>query len=513
MYMEISPTDSLVLITSHLGKSIKWNISNFSRTKMVMNKMRFDDINNFFLTLSDHQQQSIFDTLCEIKETFNDAHTLSNTQKTLTEQVTRLYAFFPLDELRRYIALQAKIIYPPDLKENYSVADVNPARTYLKHEYKGLVMLVIALRIMIPIWGEYLSVNIKRVGSAFKEHLAVKLLTRTELMTSPEMVRLVNYLEATNFKKQDRDNAILRGISNDELPDYILSGLLVRGLAIGEVNASEEGGSIITNIFARLRHAINDLSRRSVQVQEKFRIDDKEGEDNSSKLEQYKNVQSVSIGDIEIHKYFITRSQDLALSVDKTLDLDKLKSSLELVSRMGAFVFELHNVLLVQWVLSRKVPARVIHELTASDMLSAMAVTQALLWHWGLLDLALIVTSSRGQLSEFSPPKKQAKKTTTQILNTIYPYQTKTTSKSNTKNVAHRAADDYEKSIRGFWLLANVPKGLEEYHQSLLQGDRWMCPHDLLPQLTDLIVHVHQTMKEQENESTTTNHTAINTDI
>jgi hypothetical protein len=51
--------------------------------------------------------------------------------------------------------------------------------------------------------------------------------------------------------------------------------------------------------------------------------DDKEGEDNSSKLEQYKNVQSVSIGDIEIHKYFITRSQDLALSVDKTLDLEK----------------------------------------------------------------------------------------------------------------------------------------------------------------------------------------------
>ena len=503
MRMSLSSTNKEILELSHMGKTLRWDISNFGRTKMVKDGEDFREINNFYASLEPARQQNIFDTYVEIKNLFSVVLNFQEMQDELVRLTTQLYGYISLDELRHYVAYHAKVVYPNALKEKYDADDTNKARTYLKHEYKGLVLLVLATRLMIPIWGEYLSLNLKRL-SGFKEYLALKLLVNTEVIDCDEMVRLRDYVETTGISKNDRDNAVIRGTSSEELPEYILATLVVRELSIGSIDASKEGTrSIITNVFARVRNAVRDISRRPTQIQEKFRMDDVEGEDKSSRLEQYKNVQSVSVGDVEIHKFFVNKHTELALKVDPTIDLDKLKQCLTLTRRLGTFDIGKHNVLLVQWVLSRKVPARVIHELTASELLGTMAVTQALLWHWDFKDLALLVTSSldteRMPISNSS--FKQAKKQTTQILNELFPYQTNTASKSNSKNCAHRACDELEKSIRSHFLIANAPHGLkQDLTEELAVNGDWICPNDLLTQLTDMIVHVHQTMKLQEKE-------------
>lgn len=500
MQMSLSARNKEILEITHMGKTIEWDISNFGRTKMVKDEEDFREINAFYAMMEPARQQNIYDVYLKIKDLFSVVMNFNESQRELTSLVSELYGYVSLDELRHYVAFHAKVIYPDVLKEEYDVNDTNQARTYLKREYSGLVLLVLATRLMIPIWGEYLNLNLKRL-SGFKEYLAMKLLASTEVLYCDEMIRLRQYVDTTGITKNDRDNAVIRGISSEELPDYILAILVVRELSIGAIDASKEGSrSIITNVFARVRNSVRDISRRPTQIQEKFRLDDVEGEDKSSRLEQYKNVQSVSIGDIEIHKFFVNQYRELALKVDPTLDMDKLKACLTLTRRLGTFNIDNHNLLLVQWVLSRKVPARVIRELTASELLGAMAVTQALLWHWGYLDLALLVTSALDteRMPMTNSSRKQAKKQTTLILNELFPYQTNTASKSNSKNCAHRSADEFEKAVRSHFLLARVPTGLKAYHEEQTVNGDWMCPNDLLTQLTDLFVHVHKTMKEQE---------------
>lgn len=502
MMFALSESTKEILEVSHLGKTLSWDISNFGRTKMIKDKEDFREINNFFSMLEHVRQQNIFDVYVEIKDLFVVAMNFHEMQNELVRLTTKLYGYIDLDELRHYIAFHAKVVYPDSLKEEYDVNDTNQARTYLKHEYSGLVLLVLGTRMMIPVWGEYLTLNLKRL-SGFKEYHALKLLSNTEIISCPEMMRLREYVETTGISKNDRDNAVIRGTSSEELPEYLLSILVVRELSIGSIDASKEGTrSIITNVFARVRNAVRDISRRPTQIQEKFKLDDVEGEDKSSRLEQYKNVQSVAVGDIEIHKYFVNRQEDLALKVDPTLDLDKLKTCMTMTKRMGTFDINNHNVLLVQWVLSRKVPARVIRELTASELLGAMAVTQALLWHWGFLDLALMVTSTLDteRMPITNTSRKQAKKETTKILNELFPYQTNTASKSNSKNCAHRAADDFEKMVRSHYLLTQVPNGLKAYFDEITINGDWICPNDLLTQLTDLIVHIHYTLRNKERE-------------
>lgn len=503
MMMSLSPTSKEVLELSHLGKTIRWDISNFGRTKMVKDAEDFREINKFLSMLEPARQQNIFDIFIRIKKVYETVIDFPAMQSELSSLTSELYGHVSLDEMRHYIAFHSTVVYPDSLKDSYDMNDTNKARTYLKHEYKGLVLLVLGTRLMIPIWGEYLTLNLKRVGG-FKEYHALKLLAGTEIIDCDEMMRLRDYVETTGISKNDRDNAVIRGISSEELPEYLLAILVVRELSIGSIDASKEGTrSIITNVFARVRNAVRDISRRPTQIQEKFRLDDVEGEDKSSRLEQYKNVQEVSTGDIEIHKYFVNKQEDLALKVDPTLDLGKLKQCLTLTSKMGTFDINNHNVLLTQWVLSRKAPARVISELTDSELLNAMAVTQALLWHWGFLDLALIVTSSldneRMPISNTS--RKQAKKETTKILNELYPYQTNTASKSNSKNCTHRAADEFEKVVRSHYLITKAPSGLRKYlsEELAVNGD-WICPNDILTQLTDMLVYVHRTLRDAEKE-------------
>ena len=502
MMMSLSSSSKEVLELTHMGKTLRWDISNFGRTKMVKDAEDFREINNFFASLEPARQQSIFDVYIEIKNLFDVVMNFHEMQTELVRLTTQLYGYIELDEMRHYIAFHAKVVYPDSLKEAYDVNDTNKARTYLKHEYKGLVLLMLGTRLMIPIWGEYLTLNLKRL-SGFKEYHALKLLANTEIINCDEMMRLRDYVETTGISKNDRDNAVIRGTSSEELPEYLLAILVVRELSIGSIDASKEGTrSIITNVFARVRNAVRDISRRPTQIQEKFRLDDVEGEDKSSRLEQYKNVQSVSIGDIEIHKYFVNKQEDLALKVDPTLDLEKLKQCLTLTRRMGTFDIGNHNVLLVQWVLSRKVPARVIRELTDSELLAAMAVTQSLLWHWGYMDLALMVTSALDteRMPITNSSRKQAKKETTKTLNELYPYQTNTASKSNSKNCSHRAADDFEKAVRSHYLLTRVPAGLKPYYEEVSNNGDWICPNDLLTQLTDLIVYVNYDLRNAEKE-------------
>lgn len=508
MMMKLSYSNGDIMEISHLGKTLSWDISNFSRTKMVKDEEQFRETNAFFNSLPEHTQQNIFDTYTEMKAVFEVAIDFVEMQTSLTRLTTELYGHVQLDEIRHYLKYHANVIYPKTLKTDYDDSDTNKSRTYLKHEYEGLVLLVLATRFMIPVWGEYLTLNLKRL-SGFKEYQALKLLSRTELIKSPEMGRLRIYVETTGISKNDKDNAIIRGTSSEELSEYILAIIVVRELSIGSIDASKEGTrSIITNIFGRIKNAVRDISRRPSQIREKFKLDDVEGEDKSSRLEQYKNVQPVSIGDIEIHKYFVNRGQELALKVDPTLDLSKLSVCMTLTKRMGTFNSDKHNILLVQWVLSRKVPARVIPELTASELLTAMAVTQALLWHWGFLDLALLVTSTldKNRQPMVSSSRKQAKKETTKLLNELFPYQANTASKSNSKNGAHRAADELEKSVRSHFLLTKAPAGLKTYLDEITVNGSWVCPNDLLTQLTDMIVYVHKDLKEAEiqRESITT---------
>lgn len=508
MQMHLAPDDKKIMVTSHLGKEIRWNVTTYNRIDMEGYTDNFREINRFLGTRTDVQQQNIYETLVEIRELFDEIMPFKVLQGELMHLVTKLYAYISLDEMEMYISYKATIVYPNDLKESYGLSDVNRSRTYLKHEYRGLVLIVLALRIMVPIWGEYMHNNDGRVGSQFKHYKALHILYDTPLMSSPQMMRLREYVDTNIIGARDRSNAVLAGISTEELPEYILADLLVRGISTKSLDATPQGSSIITQVYAHVKRSVRDVVRRFDPTEEKFRPGDGEREDRSSQLEQYKKTQSVSIGDIEIHKHFLTQYEDLILKIDPTMDMNKFVECQASIKTRTRLNIDKHNSLLVQWVISSLngrdstfMDPRFIPELNYLEMLGLIAATQALLWHWGFIDLALIVASNidREQIAMTTGSRTQASRNTMNILNEVYPYQQTNKSPSNNKNLAHLAVDEYEKHLRNRYLKARVPRELKEYYEANSTAHGWLCPNNILTQLTDMLVYIHHTLKEKNN--------------
>lgn len=506
MQMHLDPDDKKIMVTSHLGKDIRWNVTTYNRIDMEGYTDGFREINRFLATRTDVQQQNIFETLSEIRELFDEIMPFKVIQGELTYLVTKLYGYISLDELEMYISYNATITYPSDLKESYGLSDVNRSRTYLKHEYRGLILIVLALRIMVPIWGEYMHNNDTRIGSQFKHYKALHILYNTPLMSSPQMMRLREYVDTNIIGARDRSNAVLAGISTEELPEYILADLLVRGISTKSLDATPQGSSIITQVYAHVKRSVRDVVRRFDPTEEKFRPGDGEREDRSSQLEQYKKTQSVSIGDIETHKYFLTQYEDLLLKIDPSMDLNKLVECQAAMKTRTRLDMDKHNTLLVQWVIAgtEDVEPRCIPELNYLEMVGLIAATQALLWHWGFVDLALIVSSNidREQIAMVTGSRTQASRNTMNILNNVYPYQQTNKSPSNNKNLAHLAIDEYEKNLRSRYLKARVPRELKEYYEANSTTHGWLCPNNILTQLTDMLAYKHHTLKEKKNATT-----------
>lgn len=503
MQMHLDPDDKKIMVTSHLGKEIRWNVTTYNRIDMEGYTDNFREINRFLGTRTAVQQQNIYETLLEIREVLDEIMPFNVLQGELIHLVTKLYSYITLDELEMYISYKATIAYPSDLKESYGLSDVNRSRTYLKHEYRGLVLIVLALRIMVPIWGVYMHDNDGRVGSQFKHYKALHLLHNTPLMNSPQMARLRDYVDTNIIGARDRSNAVLAGISTEELPEYILADLLVRGISTKSLDATPQGSSIITQVYAHVKRSVRDVVRRFDPTEEKFRSGDGEQEDRSSQLEQYKKTQSVSIGDIEMHKYFLTQYEDLIVKIDPSIDMNKLVECQLAMKNRSRLVIDKHNSLLVQWVVASTgvVEPRCVPELNYLEMLGLIAVTQALLWHWGFIDLALIVSSNidRDQIAITTGSRTQASRNTMNILNEVYPYQQTNKSPSNNKNLAHLAVDEYEKNLRNRYLKARVPRELKEYYEANSTAHGWLCPNNVLTQLTDMLAYIHHTLKEKNN--------------
>lgn len=503
MQMHLDPDDKKIMVTSHLGKEIRWNVTTYNRIDMEGYTDNFREINRFLGTRTAVQQQNIYETLLEIREVLDEIMPFNVLQGELIHLVTKLYSYITLDEMEMYISYKATITYPSDLKESYGLSDVNRSRTYLKHEYRGLVLIVLALRIMVPIWGVYMHDNDGRVGSQFKHYKALHLLHNTPLMNSPQMARLRDYVDTNIIGARDRSNAVLAGISTEELPEYILADLLVRGISTKSLDATPQGSSIITQVYAHVKRSVRDVVRRFDPTEEKFRSGDGEQEDRSSQLEQYKKTQSVSIGDIEMHKYFLTQYEDLIVKIDPSIDMNKLVECQLAMKNRSRLVIDKHNSLLVQWVVASTgvVEPRCVPELNYLEMLGLIAVTQALLWHWGFIDLALIVSSNidRDQIAITTGSRTQASRNTMNILNEVYPYQQTNKSPSNNKNLAHLAVDEYEKNLRNRYLKARVPRELKEYYEANSTAHGWLCPNNVLTQLTDMLAYIHHTLKEKNN--------------
>lgn len=377
-------------IASINGETLLMNVSLFDRTNYGDNDDIFRDINGYLAWLSANRRKRIWDIYVAMNEALKGIDNISVLTPRLAGYVEALYNEVPLEELDHWLRFHGNMVYPEGIKTERDPDDPMPIRTYIKSEYHDLIVLATALRLMVPIWGAYIYLIRNHAGTYYKEYIAMRLLSRSAIIESKAMLRLQAYIECFVTPTSDLKSAIIAGLSATEIPVWLLSMIVIRRMAVGEVDA-EDRNSMITNIHRFVDSTIKDLPNRFGNVREKYPEDD--DNDESSILECYRVKETMTAGEMmtfNVYTQYITR---MVKGVDPSVPDAYIHACASALQPLDVMQIVKPHVVLVQWVLQNIMSPHAIPGLNKQALLRAMGATQAILWHWGFLDLALLCTA------------------------------------------------------------------------------------------------------------------------
>lgn len=447
------PTEATL---THQSQEIKWDIALFDKVSYKGDYDIFEQINQYWEKLPSSTQDKIFEVYRAIKETFNVVWDTDELTKQLYVLVRDLYVYHDLADIKHWKDFYSTLMTPihfEDLYREGHEASRTRERTYLKDDYQWLVTLTIALRPMIPIWGEFITRTRKDKGTAFKEYYALKLMAYANIAASEPMERLRVYVEHSIPADKSKAAAIFAGLSSDEFPTWILGLVLVRRLSVGDVRGLDPKTHLITYIHGFIIAKVKGLDNnflKTIIKDKPIEGQGQEGENNLSRIEGYKIKQEIPAGDIALLGYYMRDVSAIARKICPDIPLELLDASLISVQVLETEQIWEPQIILMQWVLKREFPPRGLLHLSKPLTLRAMAVTQALLWHRGYFELAGLLSAveqvNTGEIQCDTLALRAIPKEAIERLHVLFPYVRKSLGKAKaTKQIS--VADDAIKSV------------------------------------------------------------------
>lgn len=481
----------------HRGTRLEWAVPIYRRNNFKDISILFNPINSFWSSLPNAQQQSIWECYQDIHAILATTSDLNRLYDKMKKAVTNLYNTFSYADIANWARTFGNIVIPSNILDTYEDKPQN--RTYLRNDYYQLALLAVALQPMIPVFGQYIENIYKQVGNNFKEQYALGSMMYTWVMADPGRLRLKDYIDAFVQYEQSSNAAIFKGLGTTELPDWLLAKAMVRKVAIGEISVADNNTSIISNVYHYLGSNMSSLDRNfsKARISEKGNPVDSAGgdEDNLSFAETYKVKQEISDGDIIMLSVYTKKYIEMARKVDPLVNKGLVKACVKAMSVLEHSQIEPHQMILCQWVLARSLSARAIPSLDKPSLLRAMGVTQALLFFWGYVDIAALMSAKPHERTDdpamfTTEPRVRIGKDMVAELNVLYPYIQRVGGKQQSdrqSNQACRAIEllAYELS-KTYWTIT-LPEALREGVQTI-STNTMVAPADVKGQLAKLII-------------------------
>lgn len=453
-------------------ETLTFSTNVYERTKLEKNDKVYNELNRFLQTLSGEEQAKMFGIYSRI---LHNLRTISNFEilaDMITNQVTELYNLIDINRLEDWVYGFNKIVYPTSVSASVG-QDLNTEKTYVRADYDALVILTVALRFMLPIWGEYQTIILSVVKGKWKEYVAAQVLTNTTLINHRSIQRLSVFIENHLSPTAKKEAAIIAGLGTEQVPEWLLAGALVKRLAVADIH--DEGG-LIRNVYGYVSNYIKEMD----QYWGGLRPKNAEGgdDDNSdfSIVEKYRGKKLRSEGDARSSAVYVTliSGRDgnpdlrdhirLAKQIDSSIDEELVRVCFN--TAMHTSVQEEvqeWQVTFAQWLFFKNCmsPKSVAGLNRMQLVYHVFVVTQAILIHWGFIELALLVKAEPVKVADPSVMLHSANLTrvvtkTMEPLDATFPYKlnnTKAATNNRQANPAYVGISELTQTMnRNHWI-------------------------------------------------------------
>lgn len=492
-------TEMIFLV--HGSDEIEWQM--VERTKRDADLDIFEQINGYWADQPTSWQDSVFVLYANIREAMYDAADVQQLMRSLFTPVAELLDRHDVKHVHEWLNIRSAIRVPSSVPDEYNEEEGSRrtrSKTYTRDDYLSFATLSVTLRVVLPVWGEFMAITKRDVRASWKESFAYILISQAKLMHCPAMQRLHNYVESMVPADQDRADAILNGISSQDYNEWIMAITVVRRVAIADVRGLGDK-NVIAYIFSYLAARTSSWNNSTAGGVQPKRNPENYGVDSESKLsrfEDYKIKQRTSAGDTEIIEHELTMPHRIAQAICKTLPMELLDASLvsvqaledkEILSEQGA---------IASFVLARWIPARAVELFQKRSLMTAIAIAQAVLWHHKHYDIAALLSATEhdNQLERRAgvygkqpsvPPELLAE------IDRLYPFHKRVAQKSKTPKEKNNTIIRIEQLASAFkdedWRLTLPAEWLPQVAENMV-GRRYTAPADLKIKMIQLMIQI-----------------------
>ena len=478
-----------------------FNVRAYSQTKYSSNSGVFDEINQYLSTLPEDRQRCIYEiykTVAGYLQTVREVD--AGVIEYLALRVKELYNYLNLRQLDSWLRMAGVVGIPPTSTDKLS-DDLEENRTYLAEDYRNLITLTVASRMMLPIWGDLQSMipTTGRGSSRIKEVLCLKIVTQSGLWTLPAISRLEVYIEATINAKGGSISALVAGFGSDRLPEMLMAGAIIKRLVVAPLNVDLERGGLAKNVHGYCQSAIKDfdIPGSKAKVTADAMGDSETGEDFSS-LEKLRLRDKESVGTVEKYKAWLMLAGPvgLARAIDPTINPSLIQECVETNSQLEYINLQQGQLILAKWMIFLIMPTLSIDLFTRMEISKiVMPAFQALLIHWNFLEVAVLITAEKiTDLQLISPVTYQRiSKSTMTILAEMFPYQITSKASVNERqsNVGYQSIEHIAGMFSGCnWNLTVPPTVVSQIPGMRPLVSAYPTPADISEKFALLIIKI-----------------------
>lgn len=497
-----NPLMDLEALIEHNGEKIKWQLSFFDR-KVFANFDIFEHTNKYLATLTEQKQTEIFNIYRNIRAIFDNSLDRHSLTTDLFNTVASLLNTHEFSDVHHWMLYHSGVHFSHNFDSEY-INSVDKAgsreQTYLRSDYTNLVTLTFILRLMIPVWSEFVIRTKQETGTIFKEYYAYQLIGKSNLIHSPAVEKLTTFIEFSVSPDKTKSAAIIDGISTEDFPIWILGLVLVRKLCIGDIRGLDPDNHLITFIYNFISQKVKGIDNNfSTIIKDKI-FDNGNGSDevNLSQLESYKVKYEIPPGDIILLEYALNDPMEYVLKLAPTIDLKMVKKAIETSHILNSNLIMEPQIVLLQWVFKPIISPRGLLHLSKSTIVKALGVCQAILWHRGhhvLSGLSTAIVNDNPHDIQTSGVDSRARITKELIdeLTLYYPFTKRSGTKIKQGKPINQAIASIDEIVDYF---SNYSWNLtidQTFIPTINQGStnrRFYISHDIKIKLAELIVEL-----------------------
>lgn len=494
-------------IVERNGESIIFNSRFYDKKALVPDDQYdiFGEINLYLQTLPEEKQEKLFNLFKEIRATFDDCWDRRDLSKGLVKLCPELVDSIDLEDLTQWVTFHSPIRIPDKLETEYISRDDRPGsreQTYLRSDYINLIVMILVIRLMAPIWSEYIIRTRTETGNNFKEYYAFHLIHRSKFFFCDALDKLRVYIElsidptrlrSASNQEMKRASAILDGVSTEEFPVWILSQTVVRRVALadirGECGESVLAMSIYKYVTSKEKSSDNSFSG---MVKDK-RVSANPDDNNLSKLEGYKVKQDIASGDLVYLEYFMSDTEKVAYMLEPELDRNRLYAAFESVKEMHNHPISDPQIIMLQWIMKPVISPKAILHLNKNIVINSLAAAQAILEHREMYNAAALVTAVADKTEDNLRVTELSSRISMELQNRLgelYPFIKKPTTRQRAGRNHNQAIVSIDHLVDLIsltpWILTCDDTLVEKLH--IANRRNYTPPRDLKNKMAELVI-------------------------